>query len=530
VQLTRHIDEPSQLLHQLGVLRRGLWIILLTAGLAASLAIYVSLREGPIYRSSADVLLNAQNLTAILSNIQLPSTDPTRVAETQAALARIPAVARQAIAASRVTGLTADQLLRNSSVSTRSSADLLTFSVDDPDPRIAVRLATNYARAYADYRRRLDTTSLIQARREIEQQIAQLAARGQQDSTLYQDLVNNDQRLRTMELLQGSNAQVVRSGANAEKVQPRPTRNGILGVVLGLMLGTGLAFLRNALDTRVRSSAEIEARLGLPLLGRLPEPPRRLRNRDALVMLEAPGSADAESFRVLATNLELMNLDRQARSILVTSASSGEGKSTTIANLAVALARAGRQVVLVDMDLRRPSLDRFFLSGEGPSVAASGLTQVVLGRSTLDEALVRIPILDQKGRESGNGTVGGLLELFTVGSGISNPSEFLASQALTDLLRRLEQRADFVLIDAPPLLHVSDTIALSAKVDAMILVANMAMTRRPVLNELRRVLETAPVIKLGFVLTGAKGDQLDRYGDSYGYREQSRQEQPERVA
>jgi capsular exopolysaccharide synthesis family protein len=505
--------------HQFAVLRRGFWIILVTAGLATAAAVYLSMRQTPLYSSSADVFLNTQNLAAVLSNVQIPSTDPTRVAETQAALARGPDVAKEAIAISGVPGRTADGLIRNSSVTARSNADLLTFSVTDRHPAFAVALATSYAKAYTNYRRGLDTGRVVQARQELEQQLAQLAARGQRDSTLYQDLADKLQQLRTMELLQGSNAQLVRQAASAEKVQPRPTRNGVLGFVLGLILGIGLAFLRDALDTRVRSSGEAEARLGLPLLGRIPQPTRRLRSRDALVMLEAPQSEAGEAFRILATNIELMNLDRQARTIMITSALSGEGKSTTVANLAVAFARSGRRVALVDMDMRRPSLDRYLMPGGGPKVGAPGLTQVLLGRSTLDEALIPVPILDHAGRESGNGSIGGLLELFTAGPALSSPSEFFGSQALTDLLAQLEKRAELVLIDAPPLLHVSDTIALSARVDALVLVINLDKVRRPVLNELHRVLETAPVVKLGFVLTGTKGEDAYGYGADYSYRE-----------
>ena len=529
MQVTRHADEGSPIRHQLGVLRRGLWIILLTTGFVTAAAVYASMREKPLYQSSAKVFLNNQSLAGSLSNVTLPYVDPVRDAETQSQLASLPAVAERGIADSGVQDRSAAQLLGNSSVTPSSNADLLTFSVKDRSPTIAAQLATSYARAYTDYRRQIDTANIVKARQGIEQQINQLAGQGQRNSPVYQDLVARDQQLRTLELLQGSAAQLVRPAAGAIKVQPRPTRNGVLGFVLGLLLGVGLAFLRNALDTRVRSSGEIERRLGLPLLGRIAEPSRRLRNRNALVMLESPQSADSEAFRILATNIELMNLDRQARTIMFTSALSGEGKSTTVANLAVAFARSGRRVALVDMDMRRPSLDRFLTSGGGPNVSAPGLTQVLLGRSNLDEALVPIPILDQKGRQSGNGAVGGLLELFTAGPALSSPSEFFGSQALTDLLHELERRSDFVLLDAPPLLHVSDTIALSARVDALVVITNLEKIRRPVLNELHRVLETAPVVKLGFVLTGAKGEDTYGYGSDYGYREVTVEQPRERV-
>ena len=134
------------------------------------------------------------------------------------------------------------------------------------------------------------------------------------------------------------------------------------------MLGIGLAFLREALDTRVRSADEVGEKLGLPLLARVPEPPRKLRNSNRLVMQADPHGAQAEAFRTLRTNIEFVNLDVHARTIMITSAIQSEGKSTTAANLAIAFARMGKRVALVDLDLRRPFLDKFFDFGDRPGL------------------------------------------------------------------------------------------------------------------------------------------------------------------
>lgn len=459
--------------------------------------------------------MNQQNLAASLTNVSVPYTDPVRNAQTQANLARLPAVAERAVAAANVPGMTASGLLGSSNVTPTSGADLLTFSVTNADPPAAARLATAYARAYTSYRRAIDTNTVVSARKDIEQRLHQLGSQGQRGSNLYADLVDKDQQLRTLELLQASNAQLVRPAAGASKVQPQPSRNGVLGFVLGIVLGVGLAFLRDTLDTRVRTSVDVEQILGLPLLGRVPEPPRRVRGHDGVVMLATPNSQEAEAIRILATNIEFANLDRQARTIMITSSISSEGKSTLAANLGVAFARAGKRVSLIDMDLRRPYLDRFFLPKGDPTLGASGLTHVVLGRSTLEEALVSIPVDDLPAYQSRNGNDRGSLELLTTGGGLPNPAEFFASTAITELLADLERRSDIVLIDAPPMLQVSDTIALSGKVDALLVVTHLGLIRRPLLAELRRVLDTAPVVKLGFVLTGVKPE--DGYGYGYGY-------------
>jgi Mrp family chromosome partitioning ATPase len=289
------------------------------------------------------------------------------------------------------------------------------------------------------------------------------------------------------------------------------------------MIGIVLAFIWETLDTRVRKAEEIAEQLGLPLLARLPQPRRGLRNKNRLATIDDPNGAAAEAFRMLRTNLDFTNIDRAAKTIMVTSAVESEGKSTTIANLAVTLARGGRRVALVDLDLRRPYLDRFFdLQG------APGLTQVALGHVELDQALARIPIAvdhraashELNGHQNGNGNGSGspleaILEVLPAGPIPPDPGEFSGSHAVEAILKELSGRADFVLVDAPPILHVGDAMALSAHVDGLIVVGRLKVVRRPMLAELRRLLAVAPATKLGVVVTGAQGEEGYGYGSYY---------------
>jgi capsular exopolysaccharide synthesis family protein len=489
-------------------------------------AVYFSLRQSRLYQASADVFLNTQNPATAISNVQPVAEDPQRAAETQARLARVPTVAERALHAVGLGNRDPSVLLRRSSVTPSSTADILSFSMTDENRVLAARLVTAYARAYTDYRRELDTSSLIQARHEIERRIKELRSNGERRSAIYANLVEKDQQLRTAELLQQSNAALVRPAKDAVQVQPKPERNGILAAVLGLMLGVALAFVRDALNTRVRSAGEIQERLDLPLLGRVPEPPRRRRGRRQLTMVNDPQAPEAEAYRLLATNIDFVNLDRGASSIMITSASRGEGKSTTIANLAVAFARAGRRVALVDLDLRRPSIASFFGLDDGP-----GLTHVALERATLENALVRLPLVEAEPglpRVSANGSGPGFLEVLPAGPLPPNPADFASSHVLTEILARLTEGRDLVLIDAPPILQVSDTMTLSAKVDAIVVVARLPDVRRGALDEVRRVLDAAPVVKLGFIVTGTSGEDGYGYGYGYGYATERRKER-ERV-
>jgi tyrosine-protein kinase len=501
-------------------------VIVLCVCLGVGAALAQSMRQEKLYRSSADVFLNAQNLGFAVANTYTPYVDPVRAGATQADLAGTPVVAERAAKLARIPGRTGPVVLGETVISAAGGADLLSFSVTDHDANAAARLATAYARAYTSYRRILDNRSLISARNEIQRRLDELQASGDEKSALYASLSDKLQQLRTLEVLQGANVLYVRPAQGASQIQPQPQRNAILGGILGLVLGIGLAFLLDALNTRVRTTDEVEERLEIPLLGRLPLPSRRLRSKEQLQMLEEPQAPEGEAYQILATNLEFANIDRGARTIMITSAKREEGKSTTAANLAVALARAGRRVVLVDLDLRRPSLHRYFSIEAG-----AGLTQVLLGHASVGDVLVPVPIVDARpGRSSGNGAISGLLEVLPAGVVPPNPAELARSHALSQLLGALEKSSDIVIIDSPPLIGLSDTATLSAKVDALLLVVKLSDLRRPVLNELARLLEGMPVVRIGFAASDTQSETGYGYGYGYSYREpkrrRARQETP----
>jgi succinoglycan biosynthesis transport protein ExoP len=518
-------QDATSLHDYLTILRRQRWVILQAALILPIIAILYSLHETPVYQASATVLLSRSDLSDQLNNIQNANANSSTLIPTQAAVARVPEVARRAITQLGLNGMTPGKFLKHSSVVQKPGADTLGFKFSSTDPALAQRAATAYAQQYVAYRHALDTAGIVSARNEVEARIQQLGAQGDSKSALYQTLVERDQQLQTMAALQTSNATVVQTAQSAGKVSPRPTRNAVLAFVLGLMLGIGLAFLRETLDTRVRTAHEISERLGLPLLGRVPEPPKHLRTEDRLVMLAEPGAASAEAFRVLRTNLEFSTLGHSVKSVLITSAVEREGKSTTIANLAIALARGGQNVTLVDLDLRRPYIEKFFGMEDKP-----GVTQVALGRASLDEALVEIPLApiepsphlrshyDLSGSAELNGKASlGTLTVLAAGPIPPDPGEFVSSVALSQVLEDLEHRSDIVLVDTPPLLHVGDAMVLSAKVDALLLATRMERVRRPMLGEVTRLLANAPTRLLGFIVTGAEAEQGYGYGYGYGY-------------
>jgi succinoglycan biosynthesis transport protein ExoP len=491
------------------VLRRWKWSFLLPVILVPAVAIFISVRKAPTYEASAKVLINRQNVTDSLTGVSPGNVDPVRVAQTEAELARVPEVARRALVAVRMRSLTPSELLKSSAVSASASSDFLRFSVRHSDPDAARRLATGYAQAFTEYRHDLDTEELEETHDSVLRRIEQLDRSGLSGSALYKSLVQKERQLSSIEAFQTPTAKVVETDRTT-KVGSQTVRNGLIGLALGLVLGLVLAFLRDALDTRVRSVDTIRSRLGLPLLGRLPPPSRQLEQANRLVMTEAPMSYAAEPFRTLRANLDFANADSRARTIMVTSAVDGEGKSTTVANLAVALARSGRHVVLIDFDFRSPQLHRLFNLAERP-----GLIDIELGSAALEDALRPVPGIEQATAENGNlpSRRGGKLEVLPAGRTLQDPDGAESVVALT--IPSLRDRADLVLIDAAPLLPVGDAIALSAYVDAIVLVVRLNALRSSELDDVRRILASSPAVKLGFVLTGAEIGE--GYSRSYRY-------------
>jgi capsular exopolysaccharide synthesis family protein len=506
--------QSGTLRDYLRLLRRRKWVVLLALILVPAVAVALSTRQSPRYEAQAQVLLTHQSLAALLTNTQDPSVNQQladRNATTQADLARVPTVLVATLASVPGSHLTPFQLLHSSSVSAGQNSDLLTFAVIAKTPGLALKLATAYAGAYTDYRHRLDTAALQLARQDVGRRIAELRLNHRGRSALAAKLAETQQQLQTLQTLETSNATVVKTPLRAPKVSPQPIRNGLFGLAFGVIIGLGLALLVDALDTRVRSGDEIAARLGIPLLGRLPEPPRKVRARQKLVMLAEPHGRQAEAFRMLRTNLELANIDEDVKIIAVASALPSEGKSTTVANLAVAAARGGQRVALVDLDLRKPMLATFF-----EAVDPWGVIDVALGRVPLADALLRMNVaglLDDDGHDVRE--TPSKLDVLFAGRIPPNPGEFISSRRLADILAQLRADYDLVLIDTPPMLSVGDTLALSAQLDALMLVSSLPLTRRGELHELVRTLAFARCEILGTVLTGSGA--VDGYGYGYGY-------------
>jgi polysaccharide biosynthesis transport protein len=510
-------NRPTSLADYLAILHRRIWIILIPVVLAPILTYVIANGEKPVYGASANVYINLTPATQTALGIynQAASGDPDRYFQTEATLARDPSLINSVARSQQVSP---GELASASSVAPSAVANLLIFTVQTGNATRAAKLANAYARGFTKFEPRLDAQQLTNAISRVQRNIRSLRARGvPKTSPVRAALRTRLSELETGLALLGNPARVIQPAEGGAQVSPRPMRDAMLGLALGLVIGLGLAFLAEALDKRVRSEREIEDILGLPLLARLPTPPRQLRRTRELPILVEPRSASAEAVKKLRTNLEFLNLERETRVIMITSALEQEGKSTTIASLAVALARSGRRVALVDLDLRKPYLHRFFQISQVP-----GVIDVISGRRELATALkpILLPGYDRRSSRlasSGHarGDASSLLAVLPAGPLGPDPAFLVGSPKMTALLEQLKNDWDFVLVDAPPLPAVDDGLALSASVDGVLVVTRSGLVPRRMLQEMSRLLDSSPAEVLGFVLTGL--NRSEAYGYGYGY-------------
>lgn len=514
--------DGAAMVRLLRVLRRRKFLVIQALIIMPLVAFVASSLQPSTYEASAEVLLSTENLAqAITGTGSDIFTDPKRNVATQAKLAAVPEVAGRTRTALGLTDRTVADLTHQTTIAGDPDANLLTITVDDMDSTLASRIATEYARQFIRYRQELDTAAVDAALSEVRASIRGISNPDSQ-STLYSRLLESEQQLQTLRSLQTSNAFLVRGATEAEKTGPRPVRNAILAFVLAVVVGVSLAFAAESLDTRLRSADDIDAVLGHRMLGRIPLFSRSLSGSDEIAMFTDSVGRSAEAYRLLATNLEFVLAQDATRTLLVTSAIDQEGKSTTASNLAVALARSGKRVLLVDMDMRRPRLHRIFGTRfviPDHLVGHPGITDALLGRNDIEDSIVWIdPRADDGGPAARSGSDGNNqhhLGLVLGGASRLDPGEVVASAALRTLLARLAVQCDVMIVDAPPLLRSGDALALASHIEALLLVSRVDRVRRPMLREVKRLLSHSPARMVGFVATGEPGG--DAYGGYYGY-------------
>ncbi|MGH2950836.1 MAG: polysaccharide biosynthesis tyrosine autokinase [Solirubrobacterales bacterium] len=366
------------------------------------------------------------------------------------------------------------------------TTDLLQLIAQTDDANRAAAIANAYASA-------IDIVRTEKTVKRINQSMARLEAESGDtaDPAAQAELQRQLQLLLSARAGAEQNTEVIQEAVPpSSQLSPHPRRNTALAGLVSLLLALGAVAVRERLDSRLRDSTDLEPLLGVPLLSVIPRAafPGARPNRGPV----------QEAFRTLASSLVYFNIERPVDTVVVASPTKGDGKTTVAINLAIALAKDGQRVVLIDADLRHPQVA--VRLGIEPR---AGLSEVLTKQVGLREALRNVDVGD------------GLLKVLAAGRPPPNPARLLGSRRMDSLLTELAKRTDVVVVDTPPILNVSDAVPLLQRVSGTVLVAKVGATSREALQRMRQVIETARGTTLGAVATGSAGAGLYGYGAEY---------------
>jgi polysaccharide biosynthesis transport protein len=513
----------------LSVLRRRKGVIALTVVVVAGAALAFSYLQTPVYEATAEVLIRPRTSEQILT----PNADRTQAAaDAQRAIdTEIKVLQSRTVedAVRKKLGRVPDI-----SASTAGQTDVISVGARSTNRARAARDANTYARTYLEVRRNQAVDDFLSAGDEVQAKIVDLqhqidalpaslrpdpnvdAQRSslEQQQAYYRQQV--DQLQVAAQISQSGGGQVVsRATTPSSPVEPQALRNGLIALVLGLLLGIGLAFLRDYLDDSIRTKEDLERASGeMAVVGLIPVVTAwKNQKTPYLVTVAKPTSPAAEAYRTLRTSVQFLGLDRPLNTLMVTSPTKAEGKTTTLANLAVTFAHAGQRVILLDCDLRRPRIHQFFdLNND------VGFTSVLLGTDPLADALQPVD------RDPS-------LAVLASGPPPPDPSELLSSQRTREVIDALKSRCDLVLIDSPPVLPVTDPLVLSGVADATLLVVSTDQTTKRALHRAVELLTQINAPLMGTVLNEVGPERAYAYGyGGYAYYQRRTSAEPEPVS
>jgi Mrp family chromosome partitioning ATPase/capsular polysaccharide biosynthesis protein len=498
--------------------RIAIVVITLLFGGAAYL---LSMREHKAYEAEAALSFLPPTRDASLVGTPVDTTQtPQERAAVNAETVHGPNTAKKV--KSRVkTMLTPQQIAGSVSSHVETRTNLVVIQVRTGSPLLAAALANAYARVVADTATRASQRQLQRAIGSLRRSLNSPSTRGNGTPAIIARS-NIEQQISRLEALKSFSqpVELVRAATiPSQPVSPRPVRNTLLGLLLGLTVAVLLAFGRDALDRRVRNAKDLADELNLPVLGHV--------NAKAMgrAGLAAGGRGplrpeEMEAFRILRMNLEFIDVDRELVSILVTSALPEEGKSTVAASLAFAIAISGRRTLLVECDMRRPSL-----AARLGIDAAPGLSDYLVGHASIEDVMRPVPTGDSPSMNGDQEAAPASAEnaplvCISAGTAGPRPAEMLGSQRFKDFLEEAEKTFDVVLLDSPPLLSVVDARELIPCVDGVLLCIRASRTTRDQAVAGKAAVEHFPARPTGIVVTGLRrgeGPDYGEYADAYAY-------------
>ena len=487
-------ERSGDLRALLGVLGRRAPVIVLAVVVGVVGGLVFSYSQEKRFESTAGLLFRPLLLDAQVTGLplQAPGRDPQREAATNLALVSLNEVRTRA-AARLGPGYTPERIEEDVEIEESGRSNLIEVTASAPTRRRAAQVANAVAQAFVTFRRVDLRDEVLKATEEVRKALRE----DDLSADVRRAMRTNLQRLTLLASVQTGDVQVIqRAELPEDPASPKPLRDAIIGGVLGLLLGLGLALVSEQLDPRVRRTDQLEDGLGVPLLATVPRS-KALRGKPNLGSWDA--AAAEEPFRRLRASLRHLDEQAERRSVLVTSARERSGKTTVATHLAAAAAAGGQtRVLLIEADLRRPRLAE--LLGLPTDRGLSMLLHYAdpLSGDHSDD-IFRIPLGPSSNGSSPNGRSALGFDALPAGPVPDDPSELLDSDEMRELLRDARERYDLVVIEAPPPTVVSDAIPLLKQVDDVLIVGRLGRESDPELRQLRHELERFSVTPVGAV-------------------------------
>jgi capsular exopolysaccharide synthesis family protein len=494
-------SEAFNLERALGIARHRLPLIALCAIVVAGAAFGFSKHQTKKYTASASLDFETSSFAQQIAGLQTGGA-PNNSTEALAQQASNVERAKSAEAAVKTAktighGLTAGRVLGSLEVAGQGESSIVLVSSTTTSPGLSAAIANGYAAQVVVEERYANFQKYKAALAIVRKQIAALSP-AQRVGPDGLELQNRAQSLSLLSQLKVDDVKVASEAAPpASASSPKTSRNTALGGFVGLIIGIGLVLLLERIDRRIRTPEELEAVYRLPLLGSIPRSAALARTgSEKEGVRQAPPVAESEQFNLIRARLRYFNIDRELRTVLVASAEAGDGKSLVALNLAEAAARSGAKTLLLETDLRQPTLMERFSLPAGP-----GLADVLIGATPPREAIQSIPL-----------DASATLDVLSAGAVLPlNPNELLESDACEQLLHSVRSDYDLVVLDTPPLTVVSDAFALLTKVDGIVVVGRIGGSRRDAAERLHQVLGSSGAALLGVVANFSRSAGASAY-------------------
>jgi len=490
--------------------RRAPWILLCFV-LVAGAAYGFSKHQTKKYTATASLVFDNNQLSQQTAGLQAISSGASQIPQQQTNLRLVQLGDMAEKTAEKLgQGLTKDKVHEDLSVSAQGESNVVTVAATATSPMLAAAIANTYTSKFVQEQQDANHAYYASALRLVERQLKSLTPR-QKLSPSGIALAGRAQSLGVLAELHNGNVEIAQVATiPTSPSSPRTSRNTVLGAVLGLMLGLAIAFLLERFDRRIREPKDLEQVYGLPLLGVVPESSALQRSGGGEgVPGAALPSGESEAFHLIRAHMRYFNVDRELRTLMVASAAPGDGKTTIARHLAAASARVGARVLLLEVDLRRPTIARQLGIASGRGVA-----DVLIGSVPFTEALHTIQLVAPTTEKPD----GHSFDVLVAGATPPpNPGELIESRAMENLLEQAKAMYDLVVIDTPPLTAVSDAFPLLKKVDGVVIVGRVGRNRRDVAERLHETLTGAGAPLLGVIANGFKSGRRGGYGYGYGY-------------